>query len=291
MKSMTAMGRATGKIADLDAVLELKSVNSKHRDLSCRLPRGFACIEEKIAAAVEAAGILRGKIDLTLTLQSKSAPALAPDRAAIAERVAMLRALAAEFSLADDIGVMAIAAAGELFRGAEETVDPDELFATLSPLLTAALADFTARREAEGARLLADMREKLAYIGACVEKIKILSAETVKNHRAALTARMREILAELEQTPDEGRLLTEAALFADRIAIDEELVRLSSHLLSFTEIAAEAGAGRKLDFLLQEMNREANTLGAKCADAAVALQVVEIKATLEKIREQVQNIE
>ena len=170
-------------------------------------------------------------------------------------------------------------------------LDVELLWTHVLEALEAATDGFLLAREAEGKRLEADIREKLQSIREALERIKGIASGDVARYRERLTARMREALAESGYTPDEGRLLTECAVYADRIAIDEEVVRLSSHLDSFEEMAKGEGTGRKLDFLMQEMNREANTIGSKCLDAAVALEVVEIKCTLEKIREQIQNIE
>ena len=291
MKSMTAIGRAAGTVCGKDAVLELRAVNSKHLDIFLRLPRELSAVEDRIRPFLQSLGVVRGKVDLTVTLSGGAEAIPKPDPVAVAEYVAMLRKLRDAFYLADDISVMQIAANKELFRSAAEMPDADTVWAALAPLLEAVTADFIARREAEGARLLADMRGKLAEVEAAIARIEVLSADTVTHYRERLTARVREAMADSGLAPDEARLLSECAVFADRIAIDEEIVRLRSHLKSFEEMAAGESAGRKLDFLLQEMNREANTMGAKCADAAVAVQVVEIKCILEKIREQVQNIE
>ena len=291
MKSMTAIGRAAGTVCDKDAALELRAVNSKHLDIFLRLPRELSAVEDRIKPLLQSLGVLRGKVDLTVTLSGGREATPQPDPKAVAEYVAMLRKLRDAFYLADDISVMQIASNKDLFRSSAELPDADALWAELSPLLEAATADFLARREAEGARLLTDMRSKLSEVEAALTKIEALSADTVTHYRERLTARVREAMADSGLAPDEARLLSECAVFADRIAIDEEIVRLRSHLKSFEEMAAGEAAGRKLDFLLQEMNREANTMGAKCADAAVAVLVVEIKCILEKIREQVQNIE
>ncbi len=289
MRSMTGFGRAeTARFT-----VEIRAVNNRFLDCNVRLPRSLAALEDRVKPFLQARGVLRGKVDVNVSMQEgeeRSYPVL--DREAVAAYLKELAVLRDQFLLADDISVMRVAENRELFTKPTATVDPDGELAALEEVLAAATDAFLAARSAEGARLYADMSEKITRVGELLTEIENSSAAGVENYRKRLTKRVREALADGNVTPDEGRLLTECAVYADRIAIDEEVVRLRSHIASFEEIAASSdGVGRKLDFLLQEMNREANTIGSKCNDAAVARLVVEIKCELEKVREQIQNIE
>lgn len=293
MRSMTAFGRAEAVFDGGSVTVELRSVNSRFLDCGVRIPRALGALEPRVKPYLQSRGILRGKVDVTVTVDhaAEQEGALALDRTAAQEYIAALRDLRDTFGLADDISVMQVAQREELFIKESKEIDVESLWEHIMAALTPAVDAFLLSREAEGNRLEADIRDKLQSIREALCRIKSTAAGDVSRYRERLTARVREALAESGYTPDEGRLLTECAVFADRIAIDEEVVRLGSHLDSFEEMAKGEGTGRKLDFLMQEMNREANTIGSKCLDAAVALEVVEIKCTLEKIREQIQNIE
>lgn len=293
MKSMTAFGRAEKVFDGGSVTVELRSVNSRFLDCGVRIPRVLGALEPRVKPYLQSRGILRGKVDVTVTvdLATEQEGALALDRTAAVEYIAALRDLRDTFGLADDISVMQVAQREELFVKESKELDVESLWEHIMAALAPAVDAFLLARVAEGDRLEADIRGKLQSIREALERIKSSAACDVSRYRERLTARVREALAESGYTPDEGRLLTECAVFADRIAIDEEVVRLASHLDSFEEMAKGEGTGRRLDFLMQEMNREANTIGSKCLDAAVALEVVEIKCTLEKIREQIQNIE
>lgn len=293
MKSMTAFGRAEKVFDGGSVTVELRSVNSRFLDCGVRIPRTLGALEPRVKPYLQSRGILRGKVDVTVTLDltCEQEGALALDRTAAAEYIAALRDLRDTFGLADDISVMQVAQREELFIKESKEIDVESLWEHIMAALAPAVDAFLLARVAEGDRLEADIRGKLQSIREALERIKSSAACDIARYRERLTARVREALAESGYTPDEGRLLTECAVFADRIAIDEEVVRLASHLDSFEEMAKGEGTGRRLDFLMQEMNREANTIGSKCLDAAVALEVVEIKCTLEKIREQIQNIE
>lgn len=294
MRSMTAFGRAEAPMGARTVTVELRSVNSRFLDCNARMPRLIGFLEPRIKPYLQSRGIARGKVDVTVSLSAGdgSGGKLRLDREAAAEYIAALRLLRDEFDLVDDISVMQVAARGDLFEREAEEIDADAAWEMLLAALDPAVDAFLICRDAEGERLLADMRLKLSAIREALGRIEKTSAADVSRYRERLTERVRDAMSDAGLVPDEARLLTECAVHADRIAIDEELVRLHSHLASFEEMAAREGAaGRQLDFLLQEMNREANTIGSKCLDAAVALEVVEIKCTLEKLREQIQNIE
>lgn len=295
-KSMTAFGRARGCSSDggRDITVEIKSVNSRYMDCTVKLPRMYSFLEEKIKGYLTQKGIQRGKIEIYVgvdVLEQKGVEVYL-DRDAAASYIAALEALRDEFSLRDDISVMKVASNRELFstRKAEDDAERDwqDVLSVLDPAIDA----FLERREAEGGRLISDIEAKIEGIKAITAKIKELSEKDIKGYGEKLEERIRKFLSDFDVEISEARILTEAAVFADKAAIDEELVRLASHFETFKEISqSPEPAGRKLDFLLQEMNRETNTIGSKSQNADIAHLVVDIKAELEKIREQVQNIE
>ena len=293
---MTAFGRARGCSSDggRDITVEIKSVNSRYMDCTVKLPRMYSFLEEKIKGYLTQKGIQRGKIEIYVgvdVLEQKGVEVYL-DRDAAASYIAALEALRDEFSLRDDISVMKVASNRELFstRKAEDDAERDwqDVLSVLDPAIDA----FLERREAEGGRLISDIEAKIEGIKAITAKIKELSEKDIKGYGEKLEERIRKFLSDFDVEISEARILTEAAVFADKAAIDEELVRLASHFETFKEISqSPEPAGRKLDFLLQEMNRETNTIGSKSQNADIAHLVVDIKAELEKIREQVQNIE
>ena len=294
MNSMTAFGRARQTRAGKDITVEMKSVNNRYLDCSVRTPRAYAFLEEKIKPYLLAAGISRGKVEVSISIDTVDSPGMAVmlDEAYAASYIAALEQLRDKFGLQDDISVMRVAANRDIFtvHAPEEDLEAD--WAAVSAVLDEALSVFRAGRAAEGARLERDLREKLVGIGKLVDRIETLSARDIATYHDRLLTRLRGVLEDNHVTVDESRVLTECAIFADRVAVDEELVRLRSHFKAFDEIAASPEpAGRKLDFLMQEMNREINTVGSKCSDAEIAHLVVEVKSELEKIREQIQNLE
>ena len=287
IRSMTAFGRASVKGEERVITVEVKSVNSRFFDCTVRLPRAYSFMEEKVKGRVQSV-VSRAKVEVSILVENRgtSGMRVEVDMPLAAAYIDALRRLRDEFSLADDISVMTVARQNDLFTYTREEEDPEEAWARVCEVLDMALADYAAMREAEGQKTEADIRAKLA------EQVAAISREDTVGYRAKLEARIRAILADESIVPDEGRLLTECAVFADKIAIDEELVRLSSHFTAFDEICrATEPSGRKLDFLMQELNRETNTIGSKANNARIARLVVEMKGELEKIREQVQNIE
>lgn len=294
MNSMTAFGRARQTRAGKDITVEIKSVNNRYLDCSVRTPRAYAFLEEKIKPYLLAAGISRGKVEVSISIDTVDSPGMTVmlDEAYAASYLAALEQLRDKFGLKDDISVMRLAANRDIFtvHAPEEDLEAD--WAAVSVVLDEAIAAFLAGRAAEGARLERDLRAKLAAIGTIVDRIEAMSAEDIAAYHDRLLARLQTVLAENHVTVEESRILTECAIFADRVAVDEELVRLRSHFAAFDEIATSTEpAGRKLDFLMQEMNREINTIGSKCSNAEIAHMVVEVKSELEKIREQIQNLE
>ena len=294
MKSMTGFGRASSSGDTRDYTVEIRSVNGRYFDCSVRLPRELLPLEEKIRGFVRDKDQARGKIDVTVSCVRRPGAenARTVDVGFVREYLAALYRLRDEFGLPDDITVTRVAAEPGVFVSTDAGIDPDAEWNALLPALTEACAVHAAMRATEGKKIDDDLSEKLAFVSECVRMIAELSDGNVRSFREKFENRLRQILSDERITPDENRVLTECAIYADRVAIDEEIVRLRSHITAFREIADEkAPSGKKLDFLLQEMNREINTVGSKCADAGIARLVVTVKNELEKIREQIQNIE
>ena len=294
IKSMTAFGRAKSEAADKEITVEIRSVNSRYFDCTVKAPRTYLVFEEKIKAFLQKGIISRGKVDVYVTVDhhESSAVSVSLDGVLAKGYIEALRTLSSEFSLPNDITTMAVARNQDLFTYARASEDEEAEWARLLPVLAEAAAEFSERREAEGARTEEDIREKLAKIEGFVKEIEALSLADKGQYREKLENRIRTLLGEADIALAEDKILTEVALYADRIAVDEEIARLRSHFAAFFEIASsKEPSGRRLDFLMQEMNRETNTIGSKASNSTIAHLVVSIKGELEKIREQVQNIE
>ena len=294
IKSMTAFGRAKIESADKDITVEIKSVNSRFFDCTVKMPRAYIFLEEKIKAYLQKNAVSRAKVDVFITVDNheNSVGTVSYDRGYAESYITALRALRDEFGLADDISVMTVARNTEIFRTARADVDLDTDWERIRAVLDLAIKDYVSMRTAEGARIEADIKAKVETVRAYADEVEAISHTDTVGYRDKLEAKLRSILADNSVTVDENRLLTECAVWADKIAIDEELVRLRSHFGAFYEISATPEpSGRKLDFLMQEMNRETNTIGSKANNARIARIVVNMKGELEKIREQVQNIE
>lgn len=294
IRSMTAFGRATVKGDDKDITVEIRSVNSRFFDCSVHLPRAYSYMEEKIKTYVQQNAVSRAKVDVNVTVERHTAELgrVDVDLTLAAGYVDALRRLRDAFGLTDDISVMTVAANRDLFTYTHPEEDMEAEWARVAEVLAAAVDGYRAMREAEGRKTEQDIREKLENVRAFASEVAAISKTDVGAYKTKLEARLRTILGDNGIVPEEGRLLTECAIFADKIAIDEELARLSSHFAAFDEICrASEPSGRKLDFLMQELNRETNTIGSKACNAQIARLVVNMKGELEKIREQVQNIE
>ena len=291
LRSMTGYGRSQQQLGGRDISVEIRSVNHRFLEASIRVPRAYGYLEEKLKAFLQSR-VSRGKVDVSVTVYALDGQGTEVElnRALARGYVEALRGLSEELSLRDDLSLSAVARFGDIFTVRRAPEDEEAVWADVQQVAARALDGFVAMREAEGARLRADLLEKLDGIAARVEQVEALAPQTVQRYRERLAAKMQEVLA--DRNIDEQRLVQEAAIFADRVAVDEETVRLRSHLAQFGRLL-EAGepVGRKLDFLVQEMNREANTIGSKAQDVAVTGLVVEIKSEIEKIREQIQNIE
>ena len=296
MNSMTAFGRHRADLGGRTLTVEIKSVNSRYFDLSVRMPRGMSYLEEKIKPYLQSRGVTRGKVEVSIW-QEASATGGEPvsiqlNETVAAGYIAALWELRDRFGLKDDITTMNVARNSDIFLTAQPEEDAEKAWSELCSVLDPALDVFLTARQNEGARLGADIAAKLEGISAHVAVIEEHSASEIAGYREKLLERLQNMLADNNITIDENRILTECAIAADKLAIDEELVRLRSHFRTFEEICAgNEPVGRKLDFLMQEINRETNTIGSKCNSSDIAKHVVEIKTELEKIREQVQNIE
>ena len=259
IKSMTGYGSAKGTVEGLNITVELKSVNNRFLDASVRMPRSFLFAEDAVKAAVQK-HIGRGKVDVFVTVDSASA------------------------------GDMTVSRFPDVLCVEKKDLDAEAISAGIVEITERALGDFDAMRLREGAKLRDDVLSRLETIDSLVHTVEEASPRTVAEYRSRLEAKMAEVLG--SSGIDENRILTEAAIFADHIAVDEETVRLRSHMSQLrTMIDGSSPIGRKIDFLIQEFNREANTIGSKCQSSEVAYTVVDLKAEIEKIREQIQNIE
>ena len=291
IRSMTGYGRGQQLLHGRSITVEIRSVNHRYFEFSCRTPRGCAFLEDRLKRTLQQV-ISRGKVEVSLTLQTVESRggAVAVDHALAGQYLTALRALAAEYNLTDDLTLSTVARLPDLFTVCRGEEDEEELAADVLSVLQEALDRFVAMREAEGERLRADVLSRLFTLEEHLAFVEERSPQTVAEYRARLTAKLNELLG--GAVADEARILTEAAIVADRLAVDEETVRLHSHIAQLRGIldCAEP-VGRKLDFLVQEMNRETNTIGSKCSDTAIAGHVVEMKSEIDKIREQIQNIE
>ena len=291
IRSMTGYGRGESVLHDRTITVELRAVNNRYLDCSVKIPRLYVFAEETIKSQVQKK-VARGKLDVFVTIDSTAADkvAVSLNRPVADGYYAALTQLRDTYDLRDDISVSLLSRFPDVFLVEKEQGDADVIAQDISQVLDLALEDFNAMRTREGAKLAEDVRSKAGNIAALLARVEERSPKTVAEYREKLRQRMEEVLSNTQL--DESRILTEAAIFADKVAVDEETVRLHSHLEQLEDMLTQGGAiGRKLDFLIQEFNREANTIGSKCSDVEMARLVVEIKGEIEKIREQVQNIE
>ena len=291
IKSMTGYGGGKSACADYEFTVELKSVNNRFADISVRSPRGFLFAEEPIKAAVQAR-VSRGKLDLFLSYNAigQSDIAVTVNDALAAQYKAAVDKIASDLGLDSELSAYEISRYADVLTLEKRELDKDSVLAAILEAVEAALAEHEKMRLAEGQKLCDDMLSRLSSIEDFVARVEERSPETVREYREKLTIRMQEILE--NNQIEESRILTEAAIFADRVAVDEETVRLRSHIEQMRLFLSDGiPIGRKLDFVVQEMNREANTIGSKCNDNEISRIVLEVKSEIEKIREQVQNIE
>ncbi len=289
-KSMTGFGRGECTIDNTSFTVEIRSVNHRYGDLNIKMPRSFASLEEKVRELVNGK-VSRGKVDIYINYDSYSQDASVKLDMNLAGAYAeSLKALKETFGFNDNITLQLMTRFPDILKLETKEKDIDSLWEILKEALNQALIGFVEMREREGGRLLLDLDIKLKNIAEAVKRIKIKSPEMVYEYERKMRERISELL---QNTPiDENRLLNECAIFADRTCVDEELVRLESHIKEFEKTIKTKGAiGKKLDFIIQEMNREINTTGSKAVDLEITNIVIELKTELEKIREQVQNLE
>lgn len=291
LKSMTGYGRAEDTLNGRSYVVEVRSVNNRYLDCNIRLPRVYSCGEDGIQKRVKKT-ISRGKVDVFVTIENKTDDAVSVtlNEGVAAGYLNALNAMSQRFQIRNDVSVSLLSRFPEVFRVEKVPEDLEQLTADLHSVTDKALADFDQMRSREGEKLAEDLLGRLVTLEEYTGVVEERSPETVRAYREKLTARIQEVLADKQL--DEGRILTEAAVFADKVAVDEETVRLRSHIAQFRSmIQGGSPIGRKMDFLVQEMNRETNTIGSKCNDLELSSVVVDMKAELEKIREQIQNVE
>lgn len=290
-KSMTGYGRSKMLFGAREITVEIRSVNHKFFEFSSRVPRQYGYIEDKLKALFSAS-ISRGKVEAYVSISTNDGSDVSVEvNTPLAENyISALRKANSTLNLTDDITLTRLFGIPDIFTVTKAETDENELWEEVRATASAALEGFVDMRRWEGERLKADILTKLDYIEETVAKIELRSPEVTKEYRERLYQKLCDILQ--DKNIDEARILTEAAIFADKTAVDEETVRLKSHVASFRELLElDEPIGKKLDFLVQEMNREVNTTGSKCSDLTITKMVVDLKSTIEKVREQIQNIE
>ena len=291
IRSMTGYGRAEVLVNGRNILVEIRSVNHRYFEFSCRSPRAYGFLESRLKTYLQGK-LFRGKVDVNVSIQTVegSSASVQVNRELAASYVQALRALEEPLGLRDDLSLSVISRFSDIFTVNKETEDEDTIWADVLQVADEATGRFVQMRETEGAKMKEDVESRLDFILQAVEQVEARSPKTVEEYRARLYNKMSEVLGNTQI--DEQRILTEAALYAEKIAVSEETVRLRSHVGQFRAILAQGGpVGRKLDFLIQECNRETNTIGSKAQDIEIARIVVDIKSEIEKIREQIQNIE
>ncbi len=291
IKSMTGYGSAKGTVEGLTISVELKSVNNRYLDTSVRLPRSFLFAEDAVKSAVQR-HISRGKVDVFVSVDSSAAGDMTVkvNEGLLKGYMEAILSIAREYDLPDELSALAVSRFPDVLSVEKKDLDAEAISAGIIEITEQALRDFDAMRLREGEKLRDDVLGRVAVIDSLVSTVEQAAPRTVADYRARLEAKMAEVLG--SSGIDENRILAEAAIFADHIAVDEETVRLRSHMSQLnTMIRGNSPTGRKIDFLIQEFNREANTIGSKCQNSEIAHTVVDLKSEIEKIREQIQNIE
>lgn len=291
VKSMTGFGRSVESINGLNITVEVKSVNHRYFEFSARMSRAYQFAEDSLKALCQKY-ITRGKIELSVFVEDATSTSTTVEinRQYAGEYISALRQLAKEYKIKDDLKLSALTGNPELFTVRKTLLEDEVVIDALTQVTKKALDNYNEMRVIEGKKLETDVLSRVKTILSAVEFIESRSPETVKAYRERIEEKMRELLG--TATVDEQRIITETAIFADKVAVDEETVRLRSHISQLENmLESDSATGKKLDFLIQEMNREANTIGSKSQNVEIAHTVVEIKAEIEKIREQIQNIE
>ena len=288
---MTGYGRAQKIINGRDILVEIRSVNHRYYEYSSRIQRAYSYIDEKLKAQLKT-GITRGKVEVSVTINNleNRDTEITVNKAVAEGYVKALRSMCDELTMCDDLGISKLIKLPDIFNVQKTPDDEEKIWEDVSQVSSEALAKFVTMRRKEGERLKEDVLQKSGLILEMVEKVEELSPQTTENYRNRLYQKLSEILE--GKDIDQQRILTEAAIFAEKIAVDEETVRLRSHISQLREmLESDDAVGRKLDFIVQEMNREVNTIGSKAQDINITRLVVDMKAEIEKIREQIQNIE
>lgn len=288
---MTGFGRSSLALENMDVLVEMRSVNHRFLEISVRAPHAYSYLEDRLKKQIQQRA-LRGKIDISVTIQHHGSDGLEVEvnSELAAAYVNALRKANEQLSLEDDLTLTSVMRFSDIFSLRKVQLDEEKMWETILPAVTDAADKFLEMRITEGNKLYEDLKQRLDTLESMLKKVEEHAPETAKRYYDKLYAKICEILAERET--DEARIMTEAAIFADRIAIDEETVRLGSHIEQFRNLLdSKEPVGRKLDFLVQEMNREVNTMGSKAQDLAVTRLVVDMKSEIEKMREQIQNIE
>ena len=291
IKSMTGYGSAKGSVDGLEITVELKSVNNRFLDCSVRMPRSFLFAEDAVKTAVQR-HISRGKVDVFISVDSSQAGDMAVkvNEPLLKGYMEALKHIAEEYDLPNDLSAVSVSRFPDVLVVEKKEMDAEAITAGIREIAERALVDFDAMRQREGEKLRDDVLHRLAVIDGLVSIVEREAPKTVEEYRNRLEQKMAEVLG--TAGIDVNRILAEAAIFADHIAVDEETVRLRSHMAQLTGmINGQSPIGRKIDFLIQEFNREANTTGSKCQNSEIAHVVVDLKSEIEKIREQIQNIE
>lgn len=291
LKSMTGYGRNEAIVGNKKVLCEIKSVNHRYSDYSVKVPKYYGFLEDKVREFASKY-ISRGKVDIYIAIESyeEADKDIVVNKELALEYLNALKSLRDELGLKDDISVMGLSRYPDIFIQERKAEDEEEIWAIVKTVLEPAIISFTGMREREGERIQKDLEARVEYMKTLAKTIEERSPETVKEYQSRLYDKIKEVLENREI--DDARVLTEVAIFADKVAVNEEMVRLSSHFDEFFSItASDLPAGRKLDFLIQEINREINTTGSKASDIEIAKIVVELKGETEKLREQIQNIE
>ncbi len=291
VRSMTGFGRAQASVEGFNITVEIRSVNHRYFEFYAKMPRAYSFLEEKIKSLLSS-GISRGKVECSVQLEATAdeSVVVSVNEPLAKGYVNAVKEISEKFGIQDDLTALSVARFSDVLQISKAPVDEDELWAKVSPVVSEALNEFIAMRETEGKKLSEDVLSRADTIINNVSYIEERSPETVKQYSEKLLEGMKTVLGDTQI--DEQRILTEAAIYADKVAVAEETVRLRSHIEQLhTMLASNEAVGRKLDFLVQEINREANTIGSKAQDVDIARRVIDIKAEVEKIREQIQNIE
>ncbi len=291
LRSMTGYGRSQKILNGRDILVEIRSVNHRYYEYSSRIPRAYAYIDDKLKALLKS-GISRGKVEVSVTINNIEGrdTEIAINKGVAEGYVKALRSVAEELGLKDDLALSNLTKLPDVFTIQKTPDNEEEIWNDVSQVASEALERFVSMRITEGEKLRSDILEKADFILTMVAKVEELSPKTVENYRSRLYQKLSEVLE--DKNVDEQRIVTEAAIFSEKVAVDEETVRLRSHIGQLKAmLSSEETIGRKLDFIVQEMNRETNTIGSKAQDLDITKIVVDVKAEIEKIREQIQNIE